>query len=193
MEMYTISDLLLLTKGNYETFKWFIGSLVESVSGRREWGRKKFSETCSEAKHEVTGLPMVSVSDEALSLLFFENYITKWTQWSSPEGKQKFCINDPAKKNRYLGKYTGTSTGSSHFTGWNKNGLRRYNEFCFAIKEDRTNTLRNEWECRVVAELRASPEGVKLLGPISQGTRDDDDDDDDLDEEVVAFEDEIYC
>ena len=119
--MYTISDLLLLTKGNYETFKWFIGSLVESVSGRREWGRKKFSETCSEAKHEVTGLPMVSVSDEALSLLFFENYITKWTQWSSPEGKQKFCINDPAKKNRYLGKYTGTSTGSSHFTGWNKN------------------------------------------------------------------------
>ena len=100
--MYTISDLLLLTKGNYETFKWFIGSLVESVSGRREWGRKKFSETCSEAKHEVTGLPMVSVSDEALSLLFFENYITKWTQWSSPEGKQKFCVNDPAKKTDIL-------------------------------------------------------------------------------------------
>ena len=110
---YTIEELSKLrsaaTEREKEAFLWFIGEFVESVTGRRTWGKMKFSQTASQAKDPANGKLVVTVSDEALALLLFDNYSTKWfAQYDDLQNKGRSWDNRPPdeKMKRGTGKFT---------------------------------------------------------------------------------------
>ena len=69
-----------------EAFLWFTDSLLECVCWKIAWGaKKKYRSRISDAKYDNTNESIVTVSDEAFALLFYENYINKWiTRYHNP-------------------------------------------------------------------------------------------------------------
>ena len=79
---FTIEELSTLrqaeTERQLEALVWFIGDFLESVAGRRTWGKLKYFQLVNEARDQATGKTAVTASDEAFALLLFENYSDKW-------------------------------------------------------------------------------------------------------------------
>ena len=69
-----------------EAFLWFTDSLLECMCGKIAWGaKKKYRSRISDAKYDNTNKSIVTVSDEASSILLYENYIDKWiTRYHNP-------------------------------------------------------------------------------------------------------------
>jgi hypothetical protein len=77
-EFYTMEELYKLrrsfTRREKEAFLWFFGSFLECVCGKKAWSSAKYASLVSEAttKDKAQG-KIVTVSDEAVTLLLFNN------------------------------------------------------------------------------------------------------------------------
>ena len=73
---------------------------------------------------------MVTVTDEAFGILLIENYFNKWNTMN-PDDKAI---------------YTSSNTGNKIFSGWSKEGIKRYYELCHKIANERKKRTCNEVE-----------------------------------------------
>ena len=160
-----------------EAFLWFIGEFVESVTGRRTWGKMKFSQTASQAKDPANGKLVVTVSDEALALLLFDNYSTKWfAQYDDLQNKGRSWDNRPPdeKMKRGTGKFTYQKNGQSEYGGWSKEGIAQYNRFWHLVKRSRQLPDAERVEMDVMQTLKEQhPQAVKDYGDGKNERRND--------------------
>jgi hypothetical protein len=151
---YSIGVLSLLRRSQsaqeVEAYLWFAGSFLECVSGKRAWGRRKYHERVSDAKDKGTNELLVTVSDEAFALLLYENYISKWMTKYIEERTQIF----QTENKRMNGKFTKSSTGNCEYGGWDEDGVRRFNQLCVLVQNDRRCRKAQEMEDYVLMELR---------------------------------------
>ena len=146
---FTIEELSTLrqaeTERQLEALVWFIGDFVESVAGRRTWGKLKYFQLVNEARDQATGKTAVTASDEAFALLLFENYSDKWfAQYKEAMEKddnrhdnRNLMEATVQEKKRFTGKYTSRKNGQCEYGGWSKRGMERYNHFWHLVKKDR--------------------------------------------------------
>ena len=133
-----------------EAYLWFAGSFLECVSGTRAWGKRKYYERVSNAMVDGTDELLVTVSDEAFALLLYENYVTKWMTKYVEERTQTF----QAENKSMNGKFTKSSTGNCEYGGWDEEGVRRFNQLCVLVQNDRRSRKAQEMEEYVLTELR---------------------------------------
>lgn len=150
-EMFTMEELCTLrrseTEREKEAFLWFFGAYLESVCGKRNWGKKKGLWLISEATQAGGCAKMVTKSDEAFALLIFENYIDKWTSTTpdgaegdgkvSGDGGHEVPVCGKKKQSRVRGLYTSKKSGHCKYGGWSREGISRFNELYKLVHEDR--------------------------------------------------------
>jgi hypothetical protein len=154
MEMFTMEELCKLRRaGNdreRDAFHWFFALYLESVCGKRSWGRQKKHQLISEAKVKGGNAKLVMKSDEAFALLMFENYIDKWKAMVADEdadegeddGDRKMPARGGATKKeplRLRGIYTKKKSGHCKYSGWSRKGIARFNELYQLVCEDRAS------------------------------------------------------
>ena len=142
------------TDDEKEAFIWFAGELLECVCGKRAWGtRKKYRATISDATSNDTGAAVVTVSDEAFALLLYDAYIDKWIMRYHQDRR-----GEPRSK-RIVGKYTQTNGASTEYGGWSEEGIRRFNQLCEMIQDDRNSRNARDAEEWLMNSLRVQAGG----------------------------------
>jgi hypothetical protein len=138
-----------------EAFVWFAGELLECVCGKRAWGtRKKYRATISDATSSDTGAFIVTVSDEAFALLLYDAYIDKWIKRYHQDR------NGEPRSKRIVGKYTHHTDGASNeYGGWSEEGIRRFNQLCEMVQEDRASRNARDAEEWLMNSLRQQAGG----------------------------------
>jgi hypothetical protein len=133
---------------------WFAGELLECVCGKRAWGtRKKYRATISDATSNDAGAAVVTVSDEAFALLLYDAYIDKWIMRYHQDRR-----GEPQSK-RIVGKYTQTNGASTEYGGWSEEGIRRFNQLCEMIQDDRNSRNARDAEEWLMNSLRVQAGG----------------------------------
>jgi hypothetical protein len=151
-EMFTMEELCKLrrsqTEREQEAFLWFFGAYLESVCGKRNWGKKKGLWLISEATEVGGRAKMVTKSDEAFALLIFENYIDKWASTTPDAGAEgddnvpgngghEVPVQGKKKQSKVRGLYTSKKSGHCKYGGWSREGVSRFNELYRLVHEDR--------------------------------------------------------
>ena len=145
-DFFTIEELCKLrrarTEQEREAFFWFFGTFMDSVSGKRHWGKQKYKQKVSTASENGGQAKLVTKSDEAFGLLLFENYIEKWkktmpvaTMQLADDGTE--LADQRSKRSKLRGKYTGKKSGHCKYGGWCHEGTARFNELYNLVCEDR--------------------------------------------------------
>ena len=159
---YSIEDLHKLrsstTDGEKATFLWFAGDFVETVAGRKTWGKQKYLKLMTEGTREgEKGL--VSVSDEAFALLMLDNYQERWIK-EKMEKKDKGnggVQQDKTVVRGRKGKYTAPKMGNREFRGWSNEGILEYGRLLKMVRNDRRlHKEENTLEKWVRQQLRMS-------------------------------------
>ena len=78
---------------------------------------------------------MSTISQEALALWILHNYEDKWT------------VGETDKNVHAL--YTGITKGNKMFTGWDDEGIEKFNEFCNFVKENRKTGSTFEYDVQM--------------------------------------------
>lgn len=99
---------------NKEAVYLFYNNILPCLSGKKYWKQKFRKETISRA---------ITVNLEALALWIIHNYERKWL--GSEDGKEEHAL------------YTGLTKGNKMFTGWDNDGIKKYNEFCRFVQQNR--------------------------------------------------------
>jgi hypothetical protein len=188
---YSMDSLVKLRRSydgsaeDLEAFVWFLGTFLDCVSGARAWGgQRKYVEEVSKAEIKGVGekIKLVTVSDEAFGLLLYENYVDKWIHKYHDERRTlqpSMLISTAEKKKRgatkIRGKYTKGSMGNCEFGGWSERGMRRFNELCQTVAEDRQDPKAQTMEGYLLQEIRR-----KKYGETTPAIESDDDSVNDL-------------
>ena len=126
------------------------------MSGRRMWGRKKFStHKVSDPLERGSAEKVVTVSDKAFAILFYENYIDKWLWKYNCEQQVEQGEDRNETKRRIKGRYTAGTTTQAAFImygGWSDEGLIRFNHLCRLVV-DRQNENAAQMEEEVLQKL----------------------------------------
>jgi hypothetical protein len=121
--------------GDMEAFYVFFDKLVPCVAGRKVWTvRERAAKTISEAKR------IVSVLDEAFTILALENY---WQRW-------------------FFGgtaRWTDSRSGNYQFMGWADAAYVRFDRLCHQIREQRQTAVNKELELTFLARARSQMAG----------------------------------
>ena len=96
---------------------------------------------------------MVTVSDEAFALLLYDAYIDKWIMRYHQDRR-----GEPRSK-RIVGKYTQTNGASTEYGGWSEEGIRRFNQLCEMIQDDRNSRNARDAEEWLMNSLRVQAGG----------------------------------
>jgi hypothetical protein len=108
----------------------FFYELVPCVAGRKVWTRReKASKLISQAKKIVT------VLDEAFTILALENYWTKWFHHGSAQ-------------------WTDSRAGNYQFMGWSDVAYARFDRLCTRLKEQRKSDINKQLEIRYLEQSR---------------------------------------
>ena len=127
----TVHELGRLRQGKHEYWFWFGGTLLEMVAGvHNGWGQEKFFIENIIHATESKGQPMVTVTDEAFTLLLYDNYIKKWIS------RYQNGWHERVQK-RMLGKYSSSASGEQGRSGWSKEGLKQFNKWVDIVRESR--------------------------------------------------------
>jgi hypothetical protein len=155
------------SKEDLEAFGWFFGEFMDCVSGARTWGgQRKYVDHVSKAKIKGVGgnIMPVTGSDEAFGLLMYENYVDKWIQKYHhdrtallPSVRTAAERSKSSKKMR--GKYTEGTTGKCNVGGWSRKGIRRFNDLCATVINDRADPLAEQMEEYLLWEIRKKKYG----------------------------------
>ena len=103
----------------------FYKNILPCVCGKKNWKNRFRNETVSQA---------TTVNQEALALWILHNYEGKWLGVGSH--KEEHAL------------YTGFSKGNKMFTGWDNEGIQKYNEFCNFVRQNRNDAPCYELELR---------------------------------------------
>jgi hypothetical protein len=137
----------------YKVFMWYWDVLLSKMLGVKEWEDSvKYYTTISAAKSaDNTDERMVSVSDEAMVLLLWDNHLERW------ESNWEFT-HDPAnagkKVQRTNGKYSRNDSGQQKWGGWLPEGYIQFNKYFGMVKEARKNKDSLEVEQKCLDMLR---------------------------------------
>ena len=127
------------TEWECNPFFWFVGTFIDSASGKRSWGKQKYKQWVSTESEQGGQSKLVTKSDEAFAFLVFENYIDKWKTTAvaapAPEGGGAEQARQSTKKNKQRGKFTGKKYG-----GWCHEGTTHFNELYKMVGEDRASS-----------------------------------------------------
>jgi hypothetical protein len=96
---------------------------------------------------------LVTVSDEAMIALVWENNFEKWQKQFAFEQNP---ANKGLKQPNLPGKYTQSDKGQCEWGGWSEAGLKAFNKYkkqIRAYRKDRMDEI-HEFEHRILAELR---------------------------------------
>jgi hypothetical protein len=117
--------------GDLEAFYFFFDDLVPCVAGRKVWTlREKAMKLISEAKK------VVSVLDEAFTILALKNY---WERWNG---------NGTAR-------WTDSKAGNYQYMGWADVAYVQFDELCKQIREQRQTRLNKKLEQMYLARSRS--------------------------------------
>lgn len=121
--------------GDMEAFYVFFDKLVPCVAGRKVWTvRERAAKKISEAKK------IVSVLDEAFTILAMENY---WQRW-------------------FFGgtaRWTDSRSGNYQYMGWADAAYIRFDRLCHQIREQRQTAVNKELESNFLARARMQMAG----------------------------------
>ena len=167
-------------------FSWFFSEFMECISGKRAWGKQKYTQLISEASSLDNGEKLLTVSDEAFGLLLVENYMHKWVK--------KFHIQRKGQPmGRLDGVYTAATKGNLVFGGWTKQGRNRFNYYCKLVQEDRSSARSVEVEKIFLLVMQGTPEGQKIQARLlKRSARYSNNDDDNESEEDIYYEKLVY-
>ena len=132
-----------------EPFYVFFDILVPAVAGRKIWTeRQKAVRLISETKK------VVSILDEAFTILALENYWERWRRGTTA-------------------KWTDSRQGNYQYMGWADAAYTRFDQLCTLLRAQRQTEINKELERSFLARAR-----VKLAGggtpterPIGQAAR----------------------
>ena len=112
-------------------FNFFFDELVPCVAGRKIWTlREKASKLISETKK------VVSVLDEAFTILALMNY---WERWTS----------------QGMAKWTDSRAGNYQYMGWADDAYICFDELCNRLREQRKNETNKKLEKVYLAGSRS--------------------------------------
>jgi hypothetical protein len=157
-EFYTMNEICKLRRATTErernAFFWFFGTFMDSVSGRRKWGKQKYQQLVSTACEQGGQNKLVTKSDEAFGLLLFENYIDKWKMTTAaatvPPANNGAGQDETNKTSKLRGKFTGKKSGHCKYGGWCHEGTTRFNELYRMVGEDRDSAHAVEMETELL-------------------------------------------
>ena len=103
------------------------------VCGKKYWKSRFKRERISQ---------MSTVSQEALALWILHNYEEKWTRGENDKNVHAL--------------YTGLTKGNKMFTGWDDEGIKKYNEFCSFVKQNRItgSDFENEVQMKMIEDYK---------------------------------------
>lgn len=151
------AELARLRQGKDEHWFWFAGTLLETVAGvRNGWGQEKyFIHDIAQAK-DTKGRTMVSITDEALTLLLYDNYIEKWIE------RYKNGWNERVS-GRKMGKYSSSASGEQGRSGWSKEGMKKFNEYVNMVRASRAHETTPEKEHALMVFLQSTEKGQRVV------------------------------
>jgi hypothetical protein len=158
----------MLRSGNsfseIEAYIWFTGNFIHNVSGASSWGQRKYHDSVSRAKDPEMGECMVTVSDEACTLLLYENYIGKWLVRYKEDRTQS---TDKDNK-RMNGRYTQSTRGSNKYGGWTEEGVRQFNQLCAClVQESRRHPLTSQKEKMVMNKVKKKMPIARMVNQMN--------------------------
>jgi hypothetical protein len=131
--------------GDMEAFCLFFDQLLPCVAGRKVWtSREKAARVISESKK------IVSVLDEAFTILALENY---WDRWH---------FNNTAR-------WTDSRQGNYQYMGWADAAYTRFDALCIQIRQQRLTTVNMELERRFMERARNFLAGGPQQARINNG------------------------
>ena len=101
----------------------FYNNILPCLSGKKYWKHKFRKEMVSQA---------ITVHLEALALWILHNYERKWLG------------NDNEKEENAL--YTGLNKGNKMYSGWDNEGIQKFNELCKFVQQNRIEVPEYELE-----------------------------------------------
>ena len=106
--------------------EYFFKCIVGSKTWKKEITNKKLSQ-------------IMSVSDEALAYLIYENNKIVWMRMIETKNTKKTDVKT---------KYTAERGGNVLNNGWSREGLLRFNTYVKWVKDERKLQKRKEYECK---------------------------------------------
>ncbi len=150
-------------------FEYFLPGVV---------GRKKFK--------NLVGYRYISkfvtISYEAFAILLLEN---SWEKWEDEVEKR---TKDPEKV--AATKWTSSKNQGKRYCGWKKEGIKRFNELCNKVREDRIKDMKKPLEEKV--EHRYCKLKFKMIESKEKKNKKNDDDQlDKPSERLMAYQDNL--
>lgn len=156
-DLYSVEEISQLRQAlELKTFFWFAGEFLQCVAGVRTWGTQKYSNFITGSVDETTNITMVTVTDEAMALLLFENYREKWITQFEMKARGE-------KPGRIDGKYTSSTKGHAEYAGWSEEGVKRFNYYCNLVVRDRESSKATEVEKSLLASCQDTTQGKRRL------------------------------
>lgn len=125
-------------------FNIFFDKLVRHVAGKRRWNDKiKSTMTIQDSN-------MVTVTDEAFTIVAIENYYNQWESNRKDVGT----------------KWTDVKSGNLLYQGWKNEGIDRFHELCEEIEKERQTERSKEAETSFMYKMRAK---YMDLGELKNG------------------------
>jgi hypothetical protein len=139
----------MVRDGDREAFFVFFDILVPAVAGRKIWTpRQKAVRLISESKK------IVSVLDEAFTILALENYWARWHEGATA-------------------RWTDSRSGNYQYMGWADAAYTRFDQLCTLLQAQRQTEINIELEKAFLARARVqlAGGGTPLERPIGQAAR----------------------
>jgi len=174
-----------VTDKDHAAFQWVFSDFMECRSGKRAWGKQKYTQLISKASSLDNGEKLLIVSDEAFGLLLVENYMDKQVK--------KFHIQQKGPPmGRIDGIYTAATKGNLVFGGWTKQGRNRFNYYCKLVQDDRSSPQSADVEQAFLLAMQQTTEGLKIQARLMKCAARHSNNDDDESEEDIYYEKLVY-
>jgi hypothetical protein len=172
-QFFTIEEISTLRNAKTEREKdavfWFFEHFIDCVAGRKVFGKFKYLQTISTGQGSFSESSL-TVSDEALGLLLFENYYQKWMT-QHKHNREHSGSGNQEKMDRIHGKYTPKKMGQTEFGGWNVAGVKQFNRYCAMVSADRKSTNAVRAEAQLLQHLQQTVHGAKVMKQFQKKER----------------------
>jgi hypothetical protein len=143
------------TEDDMAAFQWYWEVLLAKMIGAKEWDSSvRYYNTISQARDSENDKErLVSISDEAMCLLLWENCYERWLTehtWDQDDD------NKGKTKPKWAGKYTNSNLGQQQWGGWKPEGYEAFNTYFLLVKAARKdpNSLKVEKSCLQILRLK---------------------------------------
>ena len=124
---------------NMDFFCWYWTDLLPKATGKHRWGQgiRTTGTITGHAPPTENAEKYISVQDEALVLLIYENCGQRFPYVAECAGKrEEVDVDDP----KYTAKWSDSTMGQIKWGGWNKEGRKRFKDLCRFLAVRRTKS-----------------------------------------------------